>query len=84
MPAFCPHLGANLSYGRVRGDCIKCPFHGWRFTDQGRVASIPCSDRPPRRDLTKPLHVQEIHGQIFVYRPNADSERATPPRRLTT
>lgn len=30
--AICPHLGANLAiYGEVEGNCIKCPFHGWKY-----------------------------------------------------
>lgn len=30
--AFCPHLEAHLEVmGRVVGDCIECPFHGWKF-----------------------------------------------------
>src|SRR5471032_2315518 len=30
--AFCPHLGAHLAYGgRVDGDLLTCPFHGWKF-----------------------------------------------------
>ena len=30
--AHCPHLGAHLGFGgRVCGDGIACPFHGWRF-----------------------------------------------------
>ena len=30
--AFCPHLGAHLGVdGRVVGERIQCPFHGWEF-----------------------------------------------------
>jgi len=28
MDAYCPHMGANLSFGKVKYDnCIQCPFH---------------------------------------------------------
>lgn len=76
MPAFCPHLGANLSYGRVRGACIECPFHRWRFDGEGRVASIPYSRRRPAGVLTEPLPVQEVHGQIFAFHRSDAAERA--------
>ena len=67
MAAFCPHLGANLSFGRVVGDCIECPFHGWRFTGEGRVRSIPYSDRIPRGVRAETFPVQEDYGQIFMF-----------------
>jgi len=32
MDAHCMHLGAHLAVGgRVERDCIRCPFHGWKF-----------------------------------------------------
>ena len=67
MDAFCPHLGANLSHGRVRGDCIECPFHRWRFGGDGRAAHVPYSDHVPQGVLTEPFPVQEAHGQLFAY-----------------
>ena len=42
--AFCPHLGAHLGVdGRVVGERIQCPFHGWEFVkaeivNQSRIA----------------------------------------------
>ncbi|XP_072144160.1 cholesterol 7-desaturase nvd-like [Dermacentor andersoni] len=43
LDAYCPHLGAHLGVmGRVVGDCIECPFHGWRFQgDTGACTHVP-------------------------------------------
>lgn len=44
VDAYCPHLGANLAAGggRVAGDCIQCPFHGWTFDGHtGRCLHVP-------------------------------------------
>ena len=47
LDAYCPHLGANISIGgRVIGDCLECPFHGWQFRgSDGKVTKIPYSDK---------------------------------------
>lgn len=46
LDAYCPHLGANLGVGaRVVGDCIECPFHGWKYRGQdGKCTEIPYSE----------------------------------------
>ena len=67
MHAFCPHLGANLSFGSIRGDCIECPFHRWRFTGDGRAAHVPYSDHIPEGVLAQTFPLQEVHGQVFVF-----------------
>ena len=40
---YCPHLGASLgSGGKVKGDCITCPFHNWTFDgNTGECVEIP-------------------------------------------
>lgn len=47
MDAYCPHLGANLAVGgRVVGNCIECPFHGWQFRgEDGRCVRIPYAEK---------------------------------------
>lgn len=48
VDAHCPHLGAHLGYGgRVEGDLLRCPFHGFRFDLDGRCASTPYGYKPP-------------------------------------
>ncbi|MEO8443862.1 MAG: Rieske 2Fe-2S domain-containing protein, partial [Gammaproteobacteria bacterium] len=27
----CIHRGASLGGGKIKGDCIQCPYHGWQF-----------------------------------------------------
>lgn len=44
--AFCPHLGAHIGHGgKVNGDCLECPFHGWAFKPDGTNCNIPYSER---------------------------------------
>jgi nitrite reductase/ring-hydroxylating ferredoxin subunit len=46
MDAHCPHLGAHLAVGgRVEDDCIRCPFHGWKYDGgEGTCVEIPYGD----------------------------------------
>ena len=44
LDAYCPHLGAHLGYGgKVVGNCIKCPFHSWKFDGTGQCVEVPYS-----------------------------------------
>src|SRR4051812_21042838 len=37
----CPHRGASLAYGIPEEDGLRCPYHGWRFDQNGQ-----CNDQP--------------------------------------
>ncbi len=69
LDAFCPHLGAHLGEGgRVMGDTIRCPFHGWQYDGEtGRCVSIPYCDRVPERAEVRPWAVDEKNGMIFLW-----------------
>lgn len=65
--AYCPHMGAHLGVGgTVCGDGLSCPFHGWRFAGDGRVAEVPNLSHPPRVSANA-REVCERNGRIFVW-----------------
>ena len=66
--AFCPHLGAHLGVeGRVVGESIRCPFHGWRFGKEGMCEEIPYCEDIPERARIRTWHTQEKNGEIYVW-----------------
>lgn len=66
--AFCPHLGANLGVeGRVVGETIRCPFHGWRFGKDGVCKEIPYCEEIPERARIRTWHTAEKNGEIYVW-----------------
>ena len=48
MSAYCPHLGADIGVGAVKGDNVQCPFHHWEYNSQGRCVATAIGDHPPR------------------------------------
>jgi nitrite reductase/ring-hydroxylating ferredoxin subunit len=66
--AHCPHLGAHLGVGgRVVGDGIRCPFHGWRFDGAGCLAEVPRLGRTPPPVVVQAHPVQERNGFVHVW-----------------
>lgn len=41
----CPHRGADLTYGWVEPNGVRCAYHGWLFDLGGRCVSQPYEDR---------------------------------------
>jgi 5,5'-dehydrodivanillate O-demethylase len=66
----CPHRGTALSYGIVEGDCIRCPYHSWKFDKTGQCVDqpgeSPGSTLKDRIKITA-YPVQEMGGLIWAY-----------------
>jgi phenylpropionate dioxygenase-like ring-hydroxylating dioxygenase large terminal subunit len=62
----CPHRSAPLSGGRVLGETIECPYHGWRFDGTGACRAMPGLIGHVPRALVASHTVCENDGLIFV------------------
>jgi phenylpropionate dioxygenase-like ring-hydroxylating dioxygenase large terminal subunit len=81
VDAYCAHLGAHLGVGSgspnshepgpgiVHGDCLQCPFHGWRYDGTGTVVDIPYSEgnRIPAKARVRGYEVREKNALIQAW-----------------
>ena len=66
----CVHRGASLAHGKVKGDCIECPYHGWQFDGGGARTKIPSLGKDakiPARAKVDAYPVQEKYGLVFCF-----------------
>lgn len=62
----CPHRHVELSKGRVVGDTIECPYHGWRFAGDGNCVEMPgCIAAIPKARAARYV-TTEKDGAIFL------------------
>lgn len=66
----CRHRGAPVASGCGHARVFSCPYHGWTYTLEGRLAGIPEQASFPDIDRAThglaPLPAGEKHGMIFV------------------
>lgn len=71
--AYCAHRRANLVYGILEEDGIRCPYHGWKYERSGRCIEQPFEETVHPGSALKdkiqlPAYpVQELGGLIFAY-----------------
>jgi phenylpropionate dioxygenase-like ring-hydroxylating dioxygenase large terminal subunit len=66
----CSHRGGSLAGGKVLGDHLQCPYHGWRFDGGGvchRIPSLGASARAPARSRIDAYPVVEKYGIVFAF-----------------
>jgi phenylpropionate dioxygenase-like ring-hydroxylating dioxygenase large terminal subunit len=69
-PDRCPHLGATLSSGKICGNRLTCPFHGFEFDAEGQCRHIPAigqQGKIPNGMSLKSFPLKEIHGFIWLW-----------------
>jgi len=68
VDAHCPHLGANLVHGgKVKGNCLECPFHKWHINGEGCVTYIPYSDKIPSNAKTRSYPSFDYLNMVVFY-----------------
>lgn len=74
--AFCPHMGSHIGYGgRVEGELLRCPFHGFCFNCQGQCEKTGKGNKPKTPLSLKLWPCKESHGLVFVFH----DEKGRPP-----
>lgn len=66
----CTHRGGSLAGGKIRGDCVQCPYHGWQFDADGNVKRIPSLGTKasiPARTRIDAYPVEEKYGMVFAF-----------------
>ena len=64
----CIHRGAHLSLGRVVGECLVCPYHGWHYDSDGACVHIPAQPERaiPGKARAIAYHAKEHLGFVWV------------------
>ena len=66
----CAHRGTSLLYGKVEENGIRCCYHGWLFSADGRCLEQPCEPEGGkfREKVRQPWYpVQEQYGLVWAY-----------------
>lgn len=66
----CPHRGVALSVGKLVGDCIQCPFHGFEYDTSGTCKLVPANGRgaeSPKALKVKTCPTREAHDLIYIW-----------------
>jgi phenylpropionate dioxygenase-like ring-hydroxylating dioxygenase large terminal subunit len=80
MEEKCPHRGVSLRVGKLTGDCIKCPFHGFEYTTTGACKMVPANGKhaePPKALHVRTYPVVEEHGFVYIWW--GDTQNEYPP-----
>lgn len=77
----CVHRGGSLAGGSVVGDCVQCPYHGWRYGADGACVEIPANrpDLPiPKKARVDTYPCIERYGFVWVFLGDLAPEHRPP------
>jgi 3-ketosteroid 9alpha-monooxygenase subunit A len=84
LDAHCLHMGAHLGHGgKVAGEQIVCPFHGWKWDCDGSNAEIPYSQQRPITKRLRSWTVLEQSGLVLVWFDHTDNPPDFRPPPIT-
>ena len=70
MQLRCAHRSLALDYGRIEGDAIRCPYHGWLYDRSGKCLEQPAEPEASSfkdKIQLKSYPTQEFGGLVFGY-----------------
>ena len=63
----CIHRRVPLSAGKVVGDALQCPYHGFEFAADGACVKVPGCPQIPRAARVRSYGVVERHCTIWIW-----------------
>ena len=78
----CPHMNAPLHKGKVVGDHIQCPFHGFEYDTRGQCQLVPSmgkSAKVPKVLKARNYPTHEDKGFIWIWWGEEPPQDLQPP-----
>lgn len=77
LDPYCPHNQTHITAsknavivkegGQIKGDSIRCPYHGWRFGPDGKCNDIPYHDGSiPKKAYLNSYPVEDVMGCVMM------------------
>lgn len=63
----CCHRGAPLSHGRREGDCVRCMYHGLKFSPEGICVEVPGQETVPAQLRVRSYPVVERDRFVWIW-----------------
>jgi nitrite reductase/ring-hydroxylating ferredoxin subunit len=77
----CAHRGCSLSGGWMQNGQLTCPYHGWRYDDDGRCRHIPAlraEESIPAQARIKAFPAEEANGMVWAWIPGQHKQPTYP------
>jgi nitrite reductase/ring-hydroxylating ferredoxin subunit len=55
----CPHAGGPLGEGKLSGELVECPWHGWRY-------NVRTGERPENPDFKVACYPVQVDGNLIL------------------
>lgn len=64
----CVHRGSKLSGGKIIGEHLRCPYHGWTYNQDGACVHLPAhpEQTPPAKARVKTYQLRERYGLLWA------------------
>ena len=71
----CAHRGGALGLGKIKGNSVACPYHGWRFDASGTCVEQPAEIAGLEHEVkVRSYPTREYLGLVFAFLGEGDRD----------